>query len=165
MTALESANLKIGYKLLSPYGEGVSADFVAPLQEFPIQDFLSRVPTDDLGSRQLYVSMFSEDPTIFDQPIETMQWSPPASYVNAQQANIPPPEEFSCVVVHADTDYRTEMVVSETTMGRELKDMIRTSCLQHFPVHALNDDPSLPAIVSDKWLDLDVEIAESPGRS
>ena len=101
---LESANLKIGYKLLSPCGEGVSADFVAPLQEFPIQDFLSRVPTDDLGSRQLYVSMFSEDPTIFDQPIETMQWSPPASYVNVQQADNPPPEKFSCVVVHADTD-------------------------------------------------------------
>ena len=69
---LESSNLKIGYKLLSPYGEGVSADFVAPLQEFPIQDFLSRVPTDDLGSRLLYVSMFSEYPTIFDQPIETI---------------------------------------------------------------------------------------------
>ena len=64
---LESANLKIGYKLLCPYGEGVSADFVAPLQEFSIQDFLCRVPADDLGSRLLHVSMFSEDPTIFDQ--------------------------------------------------------------------------------------------------
>ena len=94
-----------------------------------------------------------------------MQWSPPASYVNAQQANIPPPEEFSCVVVHADTAYRTEIVVSKTTTGRKLKDMIRTSYLQHFPVHALNDDPSLPAIVSDKWLDLHVEIAGSPGGS
>ena len=65
---LESANLKIGYKLLCPYGEGVIADFVAPLQEFPIEDFLCRVPTDDLGSRLLHVSMFSEDPTILIKP-------------------------------------------------------------------------------------------------
>ena len=35
---LESANLKIGYKLLCPCGEGVTADFVA-LQEFPIEGF------------------------------------------------------------------------------------------------------------------------------
>ena len=32
-------------------------------------------------------------------------------------------------------------------------------------MHTLHDDPSLPAIVSDKWLDLHVEIAGSPGGS
>ena len=127
--------------------------------------FFTLVPTDQSGSRLLHVSMFSKDPTIFYQTIGNMQWSLPASYVNAQRADNPPPDKFSCVFVHADTDYRTEIVVSDTTTGRELKEKICTSFFYHVSVHAPNDDPSLPAIVSDKWLDLHVEIAGSPGHS
>ena len=148
---LESANLKIAYKLLCPYGEGVTADSVAPLQEFLIEEFLLRVPADDhIGSRLLYVSMFSEYPIIFNQPIKTMQWSPPVSYAKAKRGPQPPQEQFSCVFAHADTEFRTPMVISDTTTGRVLKDMIRTSCLKHFPVRAQNDDPSLPVIMPDK---------------
>ena len=153
---LDCSHFKVAYNLVMPYG--VAAGFITPLQDQPIENVLARVDdtTNDLGSKLLHVSMFSKDPDIFDKPIETMQWSPPVSYHQAKQETPPPssPEKFSCVFVCADTQFRTPLTISANTTGRVLKDMTRTFCPEHFPLYAQEEDPSLPIIMHDEWLDL-----------
>ena len=107
------------------------------------------VPSDNSGEKLLDVSIFSVDDTIFDQTIENMHWSPPKLFLQAG-----PPNNFQCVFVHEDTDYRAEAQLSATLTGRELKEKIRTSFFYHVFVHTPKDDPSFPAIVSEEWLDL-----------
>ena len=91
------------------------------LRKSPSKCFIL-VPSDKNGEKLLDGSIFSEDATIFDQTIENMHWSLPALFVEAD-----PPNNFSCVFVHEDTDYRAEMAVSATLTERELKEKICTS--------------------------------------
>ena len=164
---LECANFRVAYKLFSPLErEGPIADFVHPHTDASIEAFFVRVPENDSGEKVLDVSIFSEDRNIFEKTIPNMVWSPPESLVEALDDDPPPPNNFQCLFVHKDTNHRFPMSLPATLTGRQLKEKIRISSFYEVSVPASENDPSLPAMVSDESLDVEVQIAgssRSPG--
>ena len=160
--ALQFANLQVGYKLYTRNAKHPVPDFIAPLTEIPIEDLFLLIPEYGCGEKLLDVSIFSEDDTIFHQTIQDMRWSPPQSFLDARPG---PPDTFECLLNHTDTHHRLVVTLSASLTGLELKDTIRKCFFYAYPVTATENDPSLPAPVSDECLDVKVEIAGTPGHS
>ena len=95
-----------------------------------------------------------------------MDWSPPQSFIEALKGRPRPPDKFQCLFVHKDTNHRHLMTLPATLTGRQLKEKIHTSSFYEVSVPAQENDPSLPAMVSDESLDVEVQISgssRSPG--